>query len=149
MFDSFFTKYGIWSFNDSYILGYKVCLLPVEEWMFFIFVPFACLFIYENTNCNKYYVSFAITSANTVLHAWNCGYNWSKGYPQFLANLVNQPIKANYIMGNNQYTIGESGSNSKASIAVGSYNSNVNWTNFWGGTKSIDPISQKDTITGF
>lgn len=105
--------------------------------------------IYENTNCNKYYVSFAFTSANTILHAWNCGYEWSNGYPQFLANIKNQPTQSNYVMGNNQYTIGESGSNSKASIAVGSYNSNVNWTNFWGGTKSIDAISQKDTITGF
>lgn len=105
--------------------------------------------IYENTNCNKYYVSFAFTSAKTILHAWNCGYNWSKGYPQFIANLVNQPQQTHFVMGNNQYTIGESGSNSKASIAVGSYNSNVNWTNFWGGTKSIDAISQKDTITGF
>lgn len=105
--------------------------------------------MYENTNCNKYYVSFAFTSANTILNAWNCGYEWSKGYPQFIANLKNQPTQSNYVLGNNQYTIGESGSNSKACIAVGSYNSNVNWTNFWGGTKSIDAISQKDTITGF
>ena len=50
IWDSIFTKYGIWSFNDKYILGYKIFLLPIEEWMFFIFVPFACLFIYESAN---------------------------------------------------------------------------------------------------
>ena len=50
IWDSIFTKYGIWSFNDTYILGYKIFLLPIEELMFFIFVPFACLFIYESDN---------------------------------------------------------------------------------------------------
>lgn len=50
IWDSSFTKHGIWSFNEKYILGYKLFLLPMEEWMFFIFVPFACLFIYECTN---------------------------------------------------------------------------------------------------
>jgi len=105
--------------------------------------------IYQNTNCKKYYVSFAFTAANTILHAWNCGYEWSKGYPQFLATIQNQAVKTRFLNGDNQFTIGESGSNCKAVITVGSYNSNVNWTNFWGGIKSIDNISQKDTITGF
>jgi lycopene cyclase domain-containing protein len=50
IWDSIFTKYGIWSFNDTYILGFKIFLLPIEEWVFFIFVPFACLFIYESAN---------------------------------------------------------------------------------------------------
>jgi len=50
IWDSIFTKNGIWSFNEKYILGYKIFLLPIEEWLFFIFVPFACVFIYECTN---------------------------------------------------------------------------------------------------
>ena len=53
VWDSYFTKIGIWSFNEQYILGNKIFLLPIEEWMFFIFVPFACLFIYE---CANYYI---------------------------------------------------------------------------------------------
>lgn len=53
IWDSLFTKQGIWSFNEAYILGYKLFSLPAEEWMFFIFVPFACLFIYE---CTNYYI---------------------------------------------------------------------------------------------
>ncbi len=37
-----------WWFNNNYISGIKVAGLPVEEWLFFITVPFAVLFIWEN-----------------------------------------------------------------------------------------------------
>lgn len=50
IWDSFFTRIGIWNFNDKYILGWRILLLPIEEWLFFIFVPFACIFIYECSN---------------------------------------------------------------------------------------------------
>jgi lycopene cyclase domain-containing protein len=53
IWDYFFTKYGVWSFNENYILGPTLLLLPLEEWLFFIFVPFACVFIYE---CTNYYI---------------------------------------------------------------------------------------------
>lgn len=53
IWDSYFTKHHVWNFSDTYTLGYKILLLPVEEWLFFIFVPFACLFIYE---CANYYI---------------------------------------------------------------------------------------------
>ncbi|WP_430972416.1 lycopene cyclase domain-containing protein [Sunxiuqinia rutila] len=42
-----FTKAGIWSFNHDYVLGYFYKGLPLEEWLFFLIVPYACLFIYE------------------------------------------------------------------------------------------------------
>jgi lycopene cyclase domain-containing protein len=45
--DIWFTKTGVWQFNDIYFLGYKIFHLPVEEWLFFILIPFACIFIYE------------------------------------------------------------------------------------------------------
>ncbi len=51
--DSNFTINGIWSFNDKYILGWRIFELPIEEWMFFWYVPFACIFIYE---CCNYYI---------------------------------------------------------------------------------------------
>ncbi|MFZ4798597.1 MAG: S8 family peptidase [Bacteroidia bacterium] len=104
---------------------------------------------YHNSNRGKYFVSYAFTSNNTDLHAWNCGYEWSKGYPLFLANIPGQAVKPNHLSGDNKFTIGESGANSKASVAVGSYNSNVAWQNYWGNVKTVDDISQKDTITGF
>ncbi|MGQ7868151.1 lycopene cyclase domain-containing protein [Sunxiuqinia sp. sy24] len=42
-----FTTAGIWSFNHDYVLGYFYKGLPLEEWLFFLIVPYACLFIYE------------------------------------------------------------------------------------------------------
>ena len=41
------TSYGVWSFNDKYIIGLKFGVLPIEEILFFITVPYACTFIYE------------------------------------------------------------------------------------------------------
>ena len=51
--DIWFTDRGIWWFNDKYISGIRIFLLPIEEWLFFIIVPFACVFIYEVLN---YYI---------------------------------------------------------------------------------------------
>ena len=44
--DIWFTAQGIWSFSDAYTLGVRWFGLPIEEWLFFITVPFACVFIY-------------------------------------------------------------------------------------------------------
>lgn len=46
--DILFTINRVWEFNPDYYIGFKIFHLPLEEWLFFIFVPFACLFIYEN-----------------------------------------------------------------------------------------------------
>lgn len=48
--DIWFTKIGVWEFNERYFLGLKIWHLPLEEWLFFILVPFACIFIYEVLN---------------------------------------------------------------------------------------------------
>lgn len=44
--DAIFTYFNIWSFNDAYLTGPRLLGLPIEEWMFFITVPYACVFIY-------------------------------------------------------------------------------------------------------
>jgi lycopene cyclase domain-containing protein len=36
-----------WKFNERFILGIKIAGLPIEEILFFITVPFACLFTWE------------------------------------------------------------------------------------------------------
>ncbi len=48
--DVWFTHEGVWWFNDKYISGYKFFLLPIEEWLFFIIIPFCCVFVYEVLN---------------------------------------------------------------------------------------------------
>ncbi len=44
--DVIFAANNIWAFNDDYLLGVRILGLPVEEWMFFFTVPYACVFIY-------------------------------------------------------------------------------------------------------
>jgi lycopene cyclase domain-containing protein len=39
--------YSHWFFNEKYILGITIFNLPIEEILFFITVPFACLFTWE------------------------------------------------------------------------------------------------------
>ena len=47
IWDHIFTKHGFWGFSNDYTLGIDLFGLPIEEYLFFIVVPFACTFIYE------------------------------------------------------------------------------------------------------
>jgi lycopene cyclase domain-containing protein len=47
IWDIIFTSQGIWGFNHDYTLDLYLFGLPLEEWLFFITVPFATVFIYE------------------------------------------------------------------------------------------------------
>ena len=50
VWDIWFVNIGVWKFNTDYIIGFSIFNLPIEEWLFFIIVPFSCVFIYEVLN---------------------------------------------------------------------------------------------------
>jgi lycopene cyclase domain-containing protein len=79
IWDIYFTKIGVWGFNDRYITGWKLQGLPVEEYLFFGMIGFCCLFVYESMNhlikvqlseatCRQFFI--AIASINFLVAIW-------------------------------------------------------------------------------
>jgi lycopene cyclase domain-containing protein len=78
--DIFFTGMGIWGFNPYHIMNIYLFKLPLEEWLFFIVVPYCSVFTYEVLNTyiktdylNKYsnYISTFIVSILIILSFFN------------------------------------------------------------------------------
>lgn len=55
LWDALFTHLAVWSFNPKYTLPYRFMGLPLEEILFFVCIPYACVFTYF---CVKKYVKF-------------------------------------------------------------------------------------------
>lgn len=47
LWDSWFAARGHWGFNPAYVGRVRLFGLPLEEVLFFVTVPYACLFVYE------------------------------------------------------------------------------------------------------
>lgn len=63
--DVWFTAYGVWWFNTNYTLGISFFGLPLEEFLFFICIPFSCVFTYYTID--KYYKWEVLSSFNNLL----------------------------------------------------------------------------------
>jgi lycopene cyclase domain-containing protein len=50
VWDVIATKRGDWAFNPEHLIGFYILDLPIEEILFFITVPYSCIFIYETVS---------------------------------------------------------------------------------------------------
>lgn len=63
--DVIFTNNGFWGFNETYFLKTRICNLPIEEWLFFICIPYACVFTHYAL---KYYLpNMSLSKKNTTI----------------------------------------------------------------------------------
>ena len=44
--DIYFAYQNVWGFNDDYLIGIRWFKLPLEEWLFFLLIPYASNFIH-------------------------------------------------------------------------------------------------------
>jgi lycopene cyclase domain-containing protein len=74
----------VWGFNEKHLIGIDLWQMPLEEYLFFFCIPYACVFTY-----------FALTQltkipANPIPKLWIVGIffliigvsSWGKAYPQ-------------------------------------------------------------------
>ena len=59
--DVYFTSIGVWDFNKNYVTGIYIFNLPLEEILFFICIPYSCVFTYH---CFQLWLGSKIQSAS-------------------------------------------------------------------------------------
>ena len=85
--DMLFTSWGVWGFTPEYVTGTYIGVLPLEEILFFICIPFSCLFTYKafyryeikwisaerGKQIAWFLVMFGLTSGLIFLDKWYTG----------------------------------------------------------------------------
>lgn len=80
LWDAVFTHLGVWGFNPRYLIGVFAFGLPLEEWLFFVTVPYACLFSYD---CLNYFFPMAKDSRWPRMLAWGLAVSAALGCALF------------------------------------------------------------------
>lgn len=50
VWDAYCVSHGDWTFSNSHILGIWIGGLPLEEYLFFVIVPYGCISVYKIVN---------------------------------------------------------------------------------------------------
>lgn len=70
LWDMYFTELGVWGFNARYVTGVQIGNLPLEEVLFFICIPYACLYTYFCFNqfiSHDYYKKKEVLISNVLI----------------------------------------------------------------------------------
>ncbi|MFK8045623.1 MAG: lycopene cyclase domain-containing protein [Crocinitomicaceae bacterium] len=69
IWDIWFTSIGVWGFNKEHLLGINISNLPLEEVLFFIVVPYACIFIH-NTFTSYWPIKTDASTMKNLTYVW-------------------------------------------------------------------------------
>jgi lycopene cyclase domain-containing protein len=94
VFDIYFTHLGVWGFNPRYHSSLVLAGLPIEEWLFFLIIPYASIFLHDSivlyfNKCNvsnttgKYLTVTIVIFSLAVLV-----FNLEKAYTAYVLALV-------------------------------------------------------------
>lgn len=69
LWDIYFAYENVWGFNDDYLLGIRWFKLPLEEWLFFLLIPYSSNFIHYSLAYffPKFELKKATTQSITIL----------------------------------------------------------------------------------
>jgi len=94
VFDIYFTKLGVWGFNSRYHSSLVFFNLPLEEWLFFIVIPYASIFLHDSillyfskfrlTNKFSKYLSIGLLIVSLIIVIFNL----DKAYTAYIFSLV-------------------------------------------------------------
>jgi lycopene cyclase domain-containing protein len=93
-FDVYFTKMNVWGFNPRYHSSIVLFRLPLEEWLFFIAIPYASIFLHDaivlyfgkvriSDKLVKYISVFIILISFSLVV-----FNFEKAYTAYIFSLV-------------------------------------------------------------
>ena len=68
LWDIWFTAKGVWGFNAEYHNDILICGMPLEEWFFFVCIPYASIFLHDVLLyfCPKWALKGSTTNVATV-----------------------------------------------------------------------------------